>query len=409
MTTSRRINVHSGRSLEQIAHYSRAVRVGDTVLLAGTTSLDRAGTVRGAGDAAAQAEAIMKLAAATMAKAGGTLDDVVRNRMYVTDMRVGDAVARAVARHFRTARPAATLVQVNGLNRPEMLVEIELDAIDGAAAGARRISSGRPTESEYAYSRAVRVGDRVLVSGTTTLNARSEVEAPGDMYRQTRLTMDTIFRALAEAGAAPADLVYTKTYVTDLTRLDDYTRAFVEAVGDVRPVSTLLGIPALLRPEMLLEIEAEAIVGAAKTRRDIYTEHMREKPRGYARAVAVGDVVHVSGCTSRSSTGEVQAAGDWAAQSDHAMDLIRYALGQAGVTLDDVVRRRTFTVAGAKQNRAPGQGPTPFAKSHPASLGCRIAGLAHPEFLVEIEVTAVRGAGANIEWVAPDPVDALDA
>ena len=407
-TPLRRINVHSGRQLEQVAHYSRALRVGDTVLQAGTTSLDRQGNVRGTGDVAAQVDAIMKIAAWSMGKAGGRLEDVVRNRMYVTDMALGDAAARAVAKYFKQARPAATLVQVNGLNRPDMLIEIELDAVDGAAASARRISSGRPTEAEFAYSRAVRVGDRVFVSGTTTLNATGQVEAPGDMYRQTRLTLDTIFRALAEAGATPGDLVYTKTYVTDLGALDQYTRGWVEALGDVRPASTLLGIPALLRPEMLIEVEGEAIIGAAKARRDIYTEHQREKPRGYARAVAVGDVVHVSGCTSMSSKGEVQAAGDWAAQSDHAMDVIRGALGQAGATLDDVVRRRTFTVAGAGQNRAHGEGPSPFAKSHTASLGCRIARLARPELLVEIEVTAVRGAGANIEWIGPDATDPLD-
>ena len=409
MTTLRRINVHSGRQLEQVAHYSRALRVGDTVLQAGTTSLDRRGEVRGKGDVAAQVDAIMKIAAWSMGKAGGRLADVVRNRMYVTDMAVGDAAARAVAKYFRDARPAATLVQVDGLNRSDMLIEIELDAIDGAAASATRISSGRPTEATFAYSRAVRLGERVLVSGTTTLDAAGHVQAPGDMYRQTRMTLDTIFGALAQAGAAREDLVYTKTYVTDLARLDDYTRGWVEALGDVRPVSTLLGIPALLRPEMLIEIEAEAIVGAGKIRRDIYTEHMREKPRGYARAVAVGDVVHVSGCTSMSSKGEVQAAGDWAAQADLATDVIRYALGQAGATLDDVVRRRTFTVAGARQNRAHGEGPTPFAKSHPASLGCRISGLARPELLVEIEVTAVKGAGANIEWIGPDAIDPLDA
>lgn len=409
MTTPRRINVHSGRPLEQVAHYSRALRVGDTVLQAGTTSLDRQGNVRGAGDVTAQVDAIMKIAAWSMGKAGGRLADVVRNRMYVTDMALGDAAARAVGKYLRDARPAATLVQVSGLNRPEMLVEIELDAVDGAAASAARISSGRPTEATFAYSRAVRAGDRVFVSGTTTLNAAGRVEAPGDMYRQTRLTLDTIFGALAQAGAAREDLVYTKTYVTDLARLDAYTRGWVEALGDVRPVSTLLGIPALLRPEMLIEIEAEAIIGGAKTRRDIYTEHMREKPRGYARAVVAGDVVHVSGCTSMSSKGEPQAPGDWAAQADLAMDVVRGALGQAGATLDDVVRRRTFTVAGAKQNRAPGEGPAPFARSQPASLGCRITGLARPELVVEIEVTAVKGAGASIEWIGPDPIDPLDA
>lgn len=409
MTTPRRINVHSGRSLETVAHYSRALRVGDTVLQAGTTSLDRRGDVRGKGDVAAQVDAIMKIAAWSMGRAGGRLDDVVRNRMYVTDMAVGDAAARAAAKYFQKARPAATLVQVTGLNHPHMLVEIELDAVDGAGASARRVSSGRPTEATFAYSRAVRVGERVFVSGTTTFNAAGQVEAPGDMYRQVRLTMDTIFGALTQAGAAREDLVYTKSYVTDLARLDDYTRGWVEALGDVRPVSTLLGIPALLRPEMLVEIEAEAIIGAATTRRDIYTEHMREKPRGYARAVAVGDVVHVSGCTSMSSKGEVQAAGDWAAQVDLSMDVVRGALGQAGATLDDVVRRRTFTTARATQNRAHGEGPTPFAKSHPASLGCRITGLARPELVVEIEVTAVKGAAAGIEWIGADALDPLDA
>ena len=408
MATTQRVNVASGRQLEQLAHYSRALRVGNTVLQSGTTAIDRQGNVRGEGDAARQVEAIMRIAEWSMGKAGGRLADVVRSRIYVTDMAVADEAARALARYFAEARPAATLVQVTRLARPTQLVEIELDAVDGAASGARRISSGRPTEAQVAYSRAVRVGDRVFISGSTALDARGVVEAPGDMYRQTRATMDTIFHAVAEAGGAPADIVYTKTFLTDVGGAADYTRAWLEALGDVRPVSTLLAIPALLRPEMLIEVEAEAVIGAARTRRDIYTEHMREKPRGYARAVEVGDLVYVSGCTSLSSTGDVRAEGDWAAQHDLALETIGWALGQAGATLDDVVRRRTFTVDGAEQNRAHGQGPAWFAGSRPTSLGCRIAGLARPELLVEVEVTAVKGAHAGIEWVGPDAVDPLD-
>src|SRR5882724_1183353 len=142
MGTSRRLNVASGRQLESLAHYSRALRVGDTVLQSGTTAIDRQGRVHGEGDVAAQVEAIMKIAAWSMGKAGGRLDDVVRSRIYVTDIAVGDAAARAIARYFRDARPAATLVQVSGLARPQQLVEIELDAVDGAGAAARRISSG---------------------------------------------------------------------------------------------------------------------------------------------------------------------------------------------------------------------------------------------------------------------------
>jgi enamine deaminase RidA (YjgF/YER057c/UK114 family) len=408
MATHRRINVASGRSLEKLAHYSRAVRVGDTVLQSGTTAIDRAGNVRGVGDVAKQVETIMTIAEWSMGKAGGKLADVVRSRIYITDMQIGDHAARTLARYLRDARPAATLVQVNGLARPEQLIEIELDAIDGAGASARRISSGRAIEEEYAYSRAVRVGDRVLVSGTTALSARGVVEGKGDLYRQTRHTMDTIFAALAQAGAAREDIVYTKTFLTDLAHSADYTRAWLEALGDVRPTSTLLGIPALVLPEMLIEIEAEAIIGAAKTRRDIYTQRQREKPRGYARAVEVGDWIWVSGCTSMNDAGEPQASGDWAAQSDLSIGTAQWALAQAGATLDDVVRRRTFTVEGARMNRAHGEGPAWFAKSCPSSLGCRIAGLARPELMVEVEVTAVKGAHAGIEWVAPDAVDPVD-
>jgi enamine deaminase RidA (YjgF/YER057c/UK114 family) len=402
------VNVASGRQLEKLAHYSRALRVGDTVLQSGTTAIDRQGNVHGEGDVARQVDAIMRIAEWSMGKAGGRLADVVRSRIYVTDVTQADQAARAVARYLTEARPAATLVQVNRLARPAQLIEIELDAVDGAGKTARRISSGRSLEEQYAYSRAVRVGDRVFISGSTALNARGQVEAPGHMYRQTRATMDTIVMALAEAGGTPGDIVYTKTFLTDLGKAADYTRAWLEALGDVRPTSTLLGIPALIRPEMLIEVEAEAVLGAARSRRDIYTEHMREKPRGYARAVEVGDLVYVSGCTSLSSTGAVQAADDWAAQYDLAHETIRWALGQVGATLDDVVRRRTFTVDGAEQNRPYGQGPAWFAKSCPASLGCRIAGLARPELLVEFEVAAVKGAHAGIEWIGPDAVDPLD-
>ena len=409
MAASRRINVASGRQLEKLANYSRALRAGDTVLQSGTTAIDRNGEVRGAGDVAAQVDAIMAIAEWSMGKAGGRLDDVVRSRIYVTDVSVADRAARAIASRFRTARPAATLVQVSGLARPAQLIEIELDAVDGAAASAQRFGSGRSIENEYAYSRAVRVGDRVFVAGTTSLTPQGVVEGPGDMYRQTRHVMDTIFAAMERAGAARGDLVYTKSFLTDLGKAADYTRAMVEALGDdLRPTSTLLGIPGLLRPEMLVEIEAEAVVGAARTRRDIYTEKMRERPRGYARAVEVGDRVYVSGCTSISPAGEVQAAGDWAAQYDIAHEAIRWALAQAGATLDDAIRRRTFTVDGARVNRPYGEGPAWFRESCPTSLGCRISGLARPELVVEVEVMAVKGAHANIEWLGPDPRDPLD-
>src|SRR5213083_1993633 len=106
MDTNRRINVTSGRTLEKLAHYSRALRVGDMVLQSGTTAIDRQGNVRGVGDVASQVETIMTIAEWSLGKAGGTLADVVRSRVYVTDVAVAVDAARALARYFRHARPA---------------------------------------------------------------------------------------------------------------------------------------------------------------------------------------------------------------------------------------------------------------------------------------------------------------
>ena len=212
MGTSQRINVASGRPLEKLAHYSRALRAGAMVLQAGTTATDRQGNVQGEGDIAQQVDAIIRLAEWSMGKAGGKLEDVVRSRIYVTDIAPGDRAARTLAQYFRDVRPVATLVQVNRLARPEQLIEIEFDAIDGAKGQAQRISSGRAIE----------------------------------------------------------------------------------------------------------------------------------------------------------------------------------------------------TVDSAQVNRQYGEGPAWFANSCPASLGCRVIGLARPELLVEVEVAAFKGAHANIEWIGPDTVDPLD-
>ena len=397
MAKLRRVNVDSGRPLEPLAHYSRALRVGDMVLQSGTTAIDTEGNVIGEGDIARQVDAIVEIAEKTMGQAGGRLEDVVRERIVVTDIGLAEEAGKALGRHFRDIRPAATLVEVSGLARPAQLIEIEFDAVDGAKEKAQRISSGGPLEEPWGYSRAVRVDDRIFISGTIAREA-----AAGDQYAQTREAMEIILGVLDEAGGAVGDLVYSKIFVTDIEQSAEGRRARLEALGDVRPTATLLGIPALIGPGTAVEIEAEAIIGAAGTQRDIFTANQREKGRGYARAVEVGDVVHVSGCTSLDAEGVVQAPGDWAAQVDLCHEAIAAALAEAGAVLDDVVRRRTFTVDGTERNRPYGEGPAWFANSRPVSLGCRIAALADPAMLVEVDAWAVKGAHADIEWLGPD-------
>ena len=126
----------------------------------------------------------------------------------------------------------------------------------------RAVSTGSPWEGVVGYSRAVRVGDVVHVAGTTALRDGTVV-APGDAYAQARVALGIIVSALAECGATPADVVRTRIYVTDIGVWEEVGRAHGEVFADVRPASTMVQVAALIDPDLLVEIEAEAIVGPA--------------------------------------------------------------------------------------------------------------------------------------------------
>ncbi len=134
MTGRRRIS--SGGRWEATAGYSRAVVVGDTCWVAGTTDAGPDGRSRHPGDAAAQARAVLEIIRAALAEGGFGLADVVRTRMFVTDIAAaGDAVAAVHGEVFGDIRPAATMVEVAALMDPTLLVEIEVDAVRVPAAG----------------------------------------------------------------------------------------------------------------------------------------------------------------------------------------------------------------------------------------------------------------------------------
>jgi enamine deaminase RidA (YjgF/YER057c/UK114 family) len=126
--------------------------------------------------------------------------------------------------------------------------------------GRQNITSGAPWEPIGGYSRAVRVGPYIHVAGTTGIDAEGNVVGKDDPYAQAMQTLRNIEAALAKAGARMSDVVRTRVFTTDISRWQEIGRAHGEVFRDVRPASTMVEVVRLISPDLLVEIEADAIL-----------------------------------------------------------------------------------------------------------------------------------------------------
>lgn len=122
------------------------------------------------------------------------------------------------------------------------------------------ISSGTVWEKKFGYSRAVKVGNLVFVAGTTSANENGEVVGKGDVYQQAVFIYKKIEKALREAGASMQNVVRIRTFITDMSRSEEALKAQGEVFSEIRPAATIVETTALINPDLLLEIEADAVI-----------------------------------------------------------------------------------------------------------------------------------------------------
>ncbi len=134
---------------------------------------------------------------------------------------------------------------------------------ESAQSDIERVYSGAPWEPEVGYCRALRIGAHVFVTGTAPVAEDGGVSAPGDAYGQAQRCFDLIEQALSELGAGLDRVVRTRMFVTDISRWSEFGRAHRERFGGHPPTTTMVQVSRLIDPDMLIEVEADAMLGAA--------------------------------------------------------------------------------------------------------------------------------------------------
>ena len=376
---------------------AQCYRAGNFVWITGQTSNTFDGEFVGLGDPAAQARLACENIKSLMEMAGGTLRDVVRLTIYVTDRGLREAVYPVIRHYFGEPLPCGTGLVVKGLAREELLVEIDAwGFIDDQGVRKRLVQTldlgptGMPGTAGVG-AQAYRAGNFVWLTGQTAFTLGGKLVGVGDPAAQARQACENIKALMEAAGGTLRDLVRVVYYVTERShRLAAYP-VISGYFGEPLPCGTGLVVPGLARPELLVEIDAWGVIDGDRIRKttiraqDLTSMGM---PGSVGRAVQccrAGNHVYIQGQTAFTLDGELVGVGDPAAQARQACENIKALIEMAGGRLDDVVRIIVYVTDRGHRLTAYPMIRRYFEKIWPCGTGIVVKGLAREELLVEID------------------------
>jgi enamine deaminase RidA (YjgF/YER057c/UK114 family) len=386
-----------------------AVRCGSRVFLSGRSALRTDGSVGGVGDPAAQAHAALDSIEAALHAAGGSLCNITKLTTSLVDRAHRKPVYEAIGRRLNDVFPVSTGLVIAGLPLPELMVQIDAEAVVGEPV--RRL---RTFEMKDWFSQDIAWQGAMVAAGGTELFLRGQTGSaldgsvmagpgrrPEDAAAQADLALANLAVLLNEAGSCFDEVCKITVYISDRA----YRGAVYPVIGrhfrGVHPVSTGIIVPGFARPEILFEIDAHVLRKQGGPHRRLRRYHSNAVRYGFGRqaldcdfcmAVRAGPLVILRGQTGTDLNEVMHGAGDPMAQAEQAMENVTELLGEAGATLDDVTKATIYVT-----DRAFLAGVTDVVLRRldgvqPCVSLLIVKGLASPELLMEVDVTAMRGA-----------------
>jgi enamine deaminase RidA (YjgF/YER057c/UK114 family) len=383
-----------------------AICYGTRVFLSGRSGLCPDGSVAGLGDPAAQAHAALDSIEAALRATGGSLRDITKLTTALVDRAHRKLVYEAIGQRLHNVFPVSTGLIVNGLPLPELTVQIDAEAIVGEPVQRLRtfeLKDWFSQDTAWQGSMVAASGREVFLRGQTgaALDGSAMIgcgRRPEDAAAQADLALTNLAILLREAGSGMEEVCKITVYISDRA----YRAAVYPVIGrhfrGIYPVSTGLIVAGFARPEILFEIDVHVRRSQGAPHQRLRRYHSNAVRYGseqqsldcdFCMAVRAGDQVILRGQTGTDLNEVMHGAGDPAAQAEQAMDNVAVLLGEAGATLADVVKATVFVTDRAYLPRVTEVVLRSLDGVTPCFTALVVKGLASPELLMEVDITAV--------------------